>query len=212
MRDQDWHHKEEYIILGEKIKFVRENLGLSQRAFASSLGISHAALCNYEHNDREATFSLILKIVKIYNIDIYLFASEKVFESYQLDIKALNREVSTTFIEVCDDIELCLHKISLCWQGVPSIFNEHIKTLHQILIDTDVQALNKLSRQNTFSQEDVFCIIQSMLKVHDLCTSIATICKDSEIFLHQMNCTQSEVLKLLEDSINKINYIEDLYK
>lgn len=61
---------------GEKIKALRENLNISQRAFGESLGKDQRSVSNWEVGSARPPFEVLQQICKIYNIDISYFTGE----------------------------------------------------------------------------------------------------------------------------------------
>lgn len=62
------------IRLGEAARHLRERLGLSQRAAANQLGISHVHLSNIESGKSSPTAAIIEKYYEAWDIDLYMFA------------------------------------------------------------------------------------------------------------------------------------------
>lgn len=56
------------MILGEKIKFYRNKLNLSQEELAKKCNLSRNAIYNYEKNKRTPTISVLITISKALNI------------------------------------------------------------------------------------------------------------------------------------------------
>ena len=50
------------MILGEKIKFYRNKLNLSQEELGNKCNLSRNAIYNYENNKRTPTIAILLKI------------------------------------------------------------------------------------------------------------------------------------------------------
>ncbi len=67
-------------VIGTNIKRFRERLGLTQEALASYLGITHAAVSQYESNHRQPTSDMILRIANLFGIDGYDLYEENVSE------------------------------------------------------------------------------------------------------------------------------------
>ena len=65
------------INLGFAARYLRERLGLSQRAAAIELGISHVHLNNIENGKTSPTTSMIEKYYEAWNIDLYMLAVAK---------------------------------------------------------------------------------------------------------------------------------------
>lgn len=58
------------VLIGRRLAAVREELGLSQEAFADSLGVSKRAYINYEHGEREAPMGVIKAVFDLYQVDM----------------------------------------------------------------------------------------------------------------------------------------------
>ena len=54
--------------IGERLKFIREKIGLSQKKFADSLGISKGSIILYEKNDRSPDSSLLKTLFEKYKV------------------------------------------------------------------------------------------------------------------------------------------------
>ena len=61
--------KSEKIILGHKIKRLRQNLNISQLEMAQELNISASYLNLIENNQRPITVNLLFKLGQLYSID-----------------------------------------------------------------------------------------------------------------------------------------------
>jgi predicted transcriptional regulator/DNA-binding XRE family transcriptional regulator len=57
-------------LLGNKIRRLRQERGLTQQAMAERLGISASYLNLIEHDERPVTVSLLLKLGQVFNIDL----------------------------------------------------------------------------------------------------------------------------------------------
>ena len=62
--------KSEKIILGHKIKRLRQNLNISQLEMAQELNISASYLNLIENNQRPITVNLLFKLGQLYNIQL----------------------------------------------------------------------------------------------------------------------------------------------
>ena len=61
--------------LGEKIKFIRMELKMSQRAFALEVGCAQSLISDYEANIKRPSYNLLVKldgIAKLHKIKINL--------------------------------------------------------------------------------------------------------------------------------------------
>lgn len=59
----------ENVALGERLVAVRATTGLSQAAFAESLGLSLRAYANYERGEREMPVALFRALYEVYGVD-----------------------------------------------------------------------------------------------------------------------------------------------
>lgn len=64
-------------IIGHKVRRLRRHKGVSQVAMARELGISPSYLNLIEHNQRPLTLELLLKLSKIFDIDLQTFSEEE---------------------------------------------------------------------------------------------------------------------------------------
>jgi transcriptional regulator with XRE-family HTH domain len=61
--------REQNVQFGRRLAAVRASTGLSQTAFAQTLGLSLRAYANYERGEREAPVALFREILEQYGID-----------------------------------------------------------------------------------------------------------------------------------------------
>src|SRR5438046_2442729 len=59
--------------LGSTARFVREHLGMTQRAAAEALGVSAVHLSNVERGVTPPSASLIARFTEVYKVDVYVF-------------------------------------------------------------------------------------------------------------------------------------------
>ena len=64
-------------IMGNKLRSLRKDRGISQVELATKLGISASYLNLIEHNQRNLTVSLLLKISEILNISLQVFSQQQ---------------------------------------------------------------------------------------------------------------------------------------
>ena len=69
--------KSEKIILGHKIKRLRQDLNISQLEMAQELNISASYLNLIENNQRPITVNLLFKLGQLYNIDFKEFTEDE---------------------------------------------------------------------------------------------------------------------------------------
>jgi transcriptional regulator with XRE-family HTH domain len=56
--------------IGKTARYVRERKGLTLRAAAELIGISHVHLCNIENNHAVASLQLLEKLKEVYGVDL----------------------------------------------------------------------------------------------------------------------------------------------
>lgn len=71
--DKNNLHTNINVSLGERIKELRERIKLSQKEMAGLLGVTRNTYSNYENDKTIPTFDIVLKLVKIGNVDITYF-------------------------------------------------------------------------------------------------------------------------------------------
>lgn len=88
------------MILGEKIKFYRNKLNLSQEELANKCGLSRNAIYNYENNKRNPAISILLAIAENLNMSVsdLLDNSDSVnLYANKLElIKAIDKDINNT--------------------------------------------------------------------------------------------------------------------
>ena len=68
---------DENVAFGRRLAAVRSTTGLSQGAFAATLGLSLRAFANYERGEREAPLALLRALFETYGIDpIWLLSGD----------------------------------------------------------------------------------------------------------------------------------------
>lgn len=64
-------------MIGEKLKELRKSKGITAEALCTELGISSGSYRNYERNDRNPPYDVLLKIADYYGVSLdYLFGRE----------------------------------------------------------------------------------------------------------------------------------------
>lgn len=62
------------IYLGQTARELRDSLGLTQRAAAEALGISHVHLCNIERNHAAPSQELVDRYRELWGVDLHVMA------------------------------------------------------------------------------------------------------------------------------------------
>jgi len=94
------------MVLGEKIKFYRKKLNLSQEEFGIKCNLSRNAIYNYENNKRTPTIDILLKLAEVLDMS----ASELLDTSDSVNpyvnklelLKAIDKDIMNT-IDVEDE-------------------------------------------------------------------------------------------------------------
>ena len=58
--------------LGSTVRYVREKLGMTQKAAAEALGVSSVHLSNVERGVTPPSASLMARLTEIYGVDVYV--------------------------------------------------------------------------------------------------------------------------------------------
>ena len=58
------------IILGQRLKELREEKGLTQKQLAEQLGINSVTYLHYEKSQREPPLSLLAEIARFYSVSV----------------------------------------------------------------------------------------------------------------------------------------------
>ncbi|OPF52521.1 hypothetical protein BH721_04505 [Clostridium baratii] len=107
--------------LGERIKFFRKKLNLSQEEFGKKCGLSRNAIYNYENNKRKPTIETLEKMAEILNITTHqLLLTDESLKSLQdllneVDIESNSELVKKKSKEIrskyAESEEFCLFDI-----------------------------------------------------------------------------------------------------
>ncbi|WP_258042495.1 helix-turn-helix domain-containing protein [Paenibacillus sp. UNC499MF] len=63
--------------IGERLRYLRESIGLSQGDLAKTLNIARTTYSGYENDIREPDFHFIIKIADFYNVTLdFLFGRQ----------------------------------------------------------------------------------------------------------------------------------------
>lgn len=151
-------------ILGERIKTLRIKRKISQKALAERLGITQAALSNYEKGTRQPSIDQLVSIAKGFNTSVdYLLGISNV-ETLDDDVKAISN-----YTGLSDDAIEDLSNINTICQfnKFPfDFFNSVIKFLYSnsyTIIDyfDNLSEFNKLF--NLYSDENILYISSDKL-------------------------------------------------
>lgn len=91
---------------GSKIKFFRENLGLTQKQLADMIGVTAVTITRYEQNKREPDINTLLKISTALNVSLLDIIQEKDNNSTS-DLEKYNKLIEATSIYEALEILFC---------------------------------------------------------------------------------------------------------
>lgn len=93
-------------MLGDRIKLLRNEQGITQEQLADYLNLSRSSVNNYENDGVEPSLSVLVKIADRFNISLdYLL--ERTDEKYNLNLLDANaRELILKLCDVVNDYEI----------------------------------------------------------------------------------------------------------
>ena len=113
--------------LGGKVRAVRKSHRLTQVRLAEQLGISPSYLNLIEHNRRPLTAQLLLKLVKLFDLDLATFASDdtdqvehelmEVFGDELFDDQRLTRGDVEELVEHHPNVARSIRRLYDAWQS-----------------------------------------------------------------------------------------------
>lgn len=83
--------------LGDKLKLLRKQKGLTQLQVAKRIGVSKAVISNYELSNRTPPYEILIKLAKLYNVSTdYLLGID---DRKTIDISGLTeRQISAIWL------------------------------------------------------------------------------------------------------------------
>lgn len=99
-------------IIGERIRSLRVESGLSQQELSDKLGIGRSTLANYEQGKREPDLETIEYIADYFNVDMnYLLGKSPIKNSYSNTvysnrIKKRLKDLNLTIDDLCEQINI----------------------------------------------------------------------------------------------------------
>ena len=94
------------VTVGERLKVLREGVGLSQKDLGKKLGVTQSAINRYENNQSEPTYKSLLFCADYYDVSMdYLFGrtDQPQGKLYDFKPKINDNEDMRLFIEMCFD-------------------------------------------------------------------------------------------------------------
>lgn len=148
------------MILGEKIKFYRNKMNLSQEELANRCDLSRNAIYNYENNKRNPTIAILLKIAE--NLDMSaseLLDNNDSVNSYanKLElIKAIDKDIKNTIdVEKEKSTQYELEMNELYNKSFFDLFNWKTIKMEPHDYFKFVLSLCPLDEINNFTEEDL---------------------------------------------------------
>ena len=99
-------HKEEYVMINEKIKLLREKKDWTQQELADKLGVSKSSVSQWENGMKEPRMGMIQKIADLFNVTKSFIIEEEVNDTpYDpdaleiLDMLESNKELKMLFMK-----------------------------------------------------------------------------------------------------------------
>jgi len=86
--------------LGQRIKDLREELGLTQEAFSKQLGISKSAIGMYETNKREPNLETLDAIADFFNVDMDYLRGKTDCRNYEQWVEQSRQEMEAALREM----------------------------------------------------------------------------------------------------------------
>lgn len=125
----------EYFQIGSRIKAIRKDKGLSQRAVAAQLGIPFSTYSNYENDNREPSLETLHQIAKILAVPLTRFLNEETAD------EALASEEALQYRALCEYLDEL--EIELCPYGEEGLDHMYIDKAGETIGFTDyAEALN----------------------------------------------------------------------
>lgn len=82
------------MLVGQRIKRLREDNNMKQKELAKMLKVSSATMSYYESNEKEIPFRIIVQIADIFKVDInYLAGINNLAATQKQEIKLSNEEL-----------------------------------------------------------------------------------------------------------------------
>ena len=124
-------------VLGNRIKMLRQNLGLSREDLSRKLGVSYSAVAMYEQGNREPNSEIIIKLCEIFNCSIDYLIGRDIYKKNKHPYSAIY-DFSTN-----NDRNILSNAITYAIQN-------NLDTANEIRHNTKIESyLNRLEKLNT---------------------------------------------------------------
>ncbi|MBK8723514.1 MAG: helix-turn-helix transcriptional regulator [Saprospiraceae bacterium] len=102
--------KNNFKSLGEKLRNIREEAGLTLKEVSKQIIIDTSLLAKIERNERQPTKQIIKQIAKYFNIDE--MELQKDFLSDQIAYKIIDEEADLSILKVAEEKVIYLKKVN----------------------------------------------------------------------------------------------------
>lgn len=80
--------KGEFIMIGERLRKLREDKKYQQKEVAEKLGMSHSRYSNYENGVSKPDYDTLLKIADLYDVSVdFLLGRYKTLDKKEMEVK-----------------------------------------------------------------------------------------------------------------------------
>jgi len=108
------YNRDDYSLIGARIKAIREKIGINQKQLAQKLNIANATMCAIEKGHALPSFDVLAKLHDLYNINLYylfdgsgnIFANEHLVQDYLSHIPPDQAEFLDDFLKLFMNSEL----------------------------------------------------------------------------------------------------------
>lgn len=141
-------------MIGNRIKDIRKNLGLTQKELANKTGLTRESIGNYERGDRTPDINSIIKISKALNVEISdITLSEEMKEEFISSQDGLINH--NTFIKLIEVIAtLPSNEIDI---KINELKEQYEKQTNDLILDTITLIISKLIiSEGFYSSKDYF--------------------------------------------------------
>lgn len=155
--------------IGENIKKIRKENGLTQTEFSKKIGISRTYLSDLENSRKSPSVETLDKIAKKLNVSTtYLLNGDKYALLYNQDIEAIDFKRIKSLNKSLTSIVI---KNKITSEEVPEIFDDNGKVLidqqlYKLFKDYDFKQLKLLSSKLSFNS------LENLSLYYDLCEKL----------------------------------------
>lgn len=141
--------------MNQKIKFIRENLNLTNKDISVFLNISSYKYAAFEQIGMDIPCEFILLLTKLYNIK-----AEMIFENKYTNQDLLNEIENNNFFNISkEDLNKTL-KYNLLGYSDRSISYRSIRKVKDIIQDNIIKKILSIMKEKNFSKHDFAVILE----------------------------------------------------